>query len=329
MAAEFEQIAHSSSNASERLISLAAVGSRAFWMGELDKAISALREAVAAFQPEMLVTLPRDYGYDNPLYGHLYLAWAEHTAGRFTDGQATWNALWRITQNANAPYLTVMALFFGAVIARDTGDCQGALDLSQSCIALAHEHQLMFWLALAQVVHGWAQCACRRAPDGTELIEQGVQLFRAIGARTALPAALGNLAEAYLGSGSTDRGLAVVEEGLELSAKNLDRTSIGELYRLKAELLLQNRSTAVQVEACFRESLELSRTTGALLSELRCTMSYARWLANRGQGREGKQMLELVCSRMTFGEPPLLHQARQLLNEMISFGESPKQEARG
>ncbi|MES1178087.1 MAG: adenylate/guanylate cyclase domain-containing protein [Myxococcales bacterium] len=317
MAAQFEQIAKSTHSPGERLISLAAVGSHAFWSGEFDKANRALEGAVAEFKPEMLVSLQRDYGYDNAMYPYLYLAWSKYLSGRLAEGAATWEEVRLATERANAPYFLVMTLSFGAAIFRDLGDAEKALELSERGMALALEHQLLFWLALAQMQHGSAQCLLSNLGPGIALIEQGMQLFRAIGAMTPLPYYLGYLADAYLRLGATDKGLAAVEEGIQLAAVNVDRSSLVELLRLKAELSLQAQDTA-GASACFEESLTVARAQGSGLLELRSATSYARFCLERGQLGRARELLDMSLGRVTGGEPPIVQAALELRAKLRS-----------
>ena len=155
-----------------------AVGVHDFWRGAIDQSIEGLKAAVACFSPPMLGTLPREYGLDNPLYGHLMLSWAELMAGRIEDSHATWQDAWNLTEATRSPYLATMALSFGAAAARDLGDTTRALELSQKGIELATHHQLLFWLALAHMQHGSASCLDGKVTDGLSEIEKGLGLFR-------------------------------------------------------------------------------------------------------------------------------------------------------
>jgi class 3 adenylate cyclase/predicted ATPase len=318
MALQFAEIAGSTSNDCERLIAWAAVGARHFWQGAFEDATVALEHAVRCFAPAMMTTLARDYGYDNPLYGHLMLAWAQSLSGRIGDAQATWEEAWAITELAKAPYLTVMALSFGAAIARDLGDSRRALELSERGVALANAHHLLFWLALAQMQHGSAHALGSHAEAGMAEIEQGMQLFGMIGAALTLPYYLSYLADACWRAGATERGLAAVERGLDLAAKNADRNATPELLRIKAELLAQQGGSAAGVEAFLREALFVARADGAGVWELRAAMSLARILARRGELDEAATILSASCARIRGGMPPILLEARALLAEMAS-----------
>ena len=60
--------------------------------------------------------------------------------------------------------------------------------------------------------------------------------------KTPLVYYLSYLADAYLRSGATDKGLAVVAEGLEVADAHIDRSSLAELYRIEAELVIRGRA---------------------------------------------------------------------------------------
>jgi len=316
MALQFARIAESTSSSCERLIAWAAVGARHFWRGAFEEAINALERAVECFDLEMMITLPRDYGYDNPLYGHLMLAWAQSLSGRVGAADTTWNDLWAITESAKAPYLTVMALSFGAAIARDLGDIPRALDLSERGVNLAKTHQLLFWLALALIQHGSAESLRTNGELGLAEIEQGLQLFDAIGAALTLPYYLSYLADACLRSAATVRGLHAVERGLSLASRNADRNATPELLRLQAELLAKQGSSAAEVEALLWDAICVARADGAGVWELRAAPSLARTLARRGEIARATEVLSLACSRISGGEPPILREAQALLAEL-------------
>jgi hypothetical protein len=64
--------------------------------------------------------------------------------------------------------------------------------------------------------------------------------YRATGARLFLPFFLAVLAEGYLQLRSTQNGLQVVTEALQLTETNLDVFWEAELHRLKGEFVLQS-----------------------------------------------------------------------------------------
>ena len=322
MATQFAHIAESSHNSAERLIAGVAVGVRYFWVGQSEAAIRALTEAVNHFEIGMLATLPRDYGYDNALFGHLMLLHASYLAGRVGEAERLWQAVQAITEPMKSPYLTVMVLVYGAVMALDLHDAAQALELSERCNRLAQEHQLLFWLALSRTIHGSGLCQVGRAEEGKAEIEQGLALLRATGASVPLPYYLCYLADACLSTGATAEGFAVVDEALGMTAKNYDRNCESELLRLKAELLWKTGDETAAAQQ-FAEAIAVARTDGLGLFELLAATSYAKFLHSSGRSDLARRALAEATERILGGEPPVLLEARALLHE-ISLGRSPR-----
>jgi len=307
----FSKVLNKSTNSAEKLIALSAIGARAFWRGRFHDAIGMLSQAVACFEDHMLTTLSRDYGYDNPLYGHLLLAWSQYIVGDLNEGQATWNEVLRITEQSRSPYLEVMTLSFGAAVARDLGDTQTALERSERGLAIAQQHQLIFWLALAQMQHGSARSASGEVDPGIEEMEKGLLLFRATGAVTPLPYYLCYLAEGYLAAGDTAKGLDAVREGLRLTESIVDRNCTPELLRIEGEFLVQE-GLRDEAEDCFRKAIEAAETDGAGLWTLRSSIPYARSRWERGHAEHALHILAKGCDAVRGKDAHILTFAAEL-----------------
>jgi predicted ATPase len=71
-----------------------------------------------------------------------------------------------------------------------------------------------------------------------------------------------------------------------------------ELLRMKGALLLSTPNPSGDAaEACFTQSLELSRRQGALAWELRTAVDLAALLASRGQADSARTLLQPVLER--------------------------------
>lgn len=279
--------------------------------------MGALNAAVKGYDSSMLVSLPRDYGYDNALWGHLYLTWALHAAGKLGEAQVVWEELWSIVEEARSPYLTVMALSFGAVVAREVGNYEQARALAEQGVALAAEHQLAFWLALARLQLGSALCMGSDEEEGSALIEQGLAFCRAIGVMTPLTYYLAYLGDAHWRAGRIRQGLEVVAEGLVLADARLDRTGLVELLRLKGNLLAA--TDWVQSATCFEQSLVVAREQGARLGELCTATSYATHLRAHGNDELAHALLNSALGFVGGAEPPVVKTARALLQSITEF----------
>ncbi|MCG8555130.1 MAG: DUF2791 family P-loop domain-containing protein [Proteobacteria bacterium] len=315
MVEQFDRVARTTDSPAKRYISWTSMGVRHFWRGRFKEAIRALIEGQNHFDSNMVLTLPNDYGYDNPLYGHLFLMHARYLSGDVEEANTILQGVWAATKAANSPYLTVMALHYHALLSSDVGDTAGALRSTENGLELAAEHQLQFWRALAQTQHGLATCEGGRVQQGIAEIQQGLGMLRATGASHPLPYHLSYLARAYAQAREIEKGLAAVEEAMVLIRTNWDRNIEPELLRLRAELLAQGGATA-EAEDCFRRGLETAAKDGSALWGLRCATGFARLLAKRGDTGRAREILAEACKGIVSGDPPVLREARSLLTEL-------------
>jgi predicted ATPase len=144
-------------------------------------------------------------------------------------------------------------------------------------------------------------------------MQQGLGLMQAIGVRTSYPYHLSFLAEAHLGAGAIDEGLAAADEGIGMCQTLLDCFYEPEFHRLRGELLRVRGDTG-GAEASFRRALVLAGRHGARSLELRAATSAARLLADRGEAEAARRQLAAVYEWFTEGfDSRDLQEARALL----------------
>jgi len=137
---------------------------------------------------------------------------------------------------------------------------------------------------------------------------QGVGLF--------LPAFLQQLAEAHGMAGQFEKGLALMEEALDLVERTGERAWEAEIYRGKGELLQLSGETS-EAEGCFRKAIEVARRQEAKSWELRATVSLSRLLQKDGRSAEARQLLSEIYGWFTEGfDTPDLKEARALLKDL-------------
>jgi predicted ATPase len=97
-------------------------------------------------------------------------------------------------------------------------------------------------------------------------------------------------------------GLRLIDETIQLVEATEEHCYMPELLRVKGGILLSMAEyTADDAEACFAQSLELSRRQGALAWELRTTTDMATLMASRGQSDEARGLLQSVVARFVEG----------------------------
>ena len=112
-------------------------------------------------------------------------------------------------------------------------------------------------------------------------------------------------------------GAASAGGGAGAGGAHGERFNEAELWRLKGELLLQRGGGPEDVEACFRQAIDVARGQEARSWELRATTSLARLLRGQGRIAEAREMLAAIYGWFTEGfDTPDLIEARDLLEAL-------------
>jgi adenylate cyclase len=216
-----------------------------------------------------------------------------------------------------------------------------ARERAEAVITLATEQGFPFWLAHGTIVRGGALAEQGQVQEGIAQVEQGLVAFRAMRGEGRLPYFLALLAEAYRQGGQAEEGLGVLAEALATVDKTGERFYEAELYRLKGELTLAQKSRRVgiahqsvsiaeavtvgcahpteesEAEACFLKATEIARKQQAKSLELRAAGSLARLWQSQGKHHEAHKMLSEVYNWFTEGfDTKDLQEAKALLEEL-------------
>jgi predicted ATPase/DNA-binding winged helix-turn-helix (wHTH) protein len=110
------------------------------------------------------------------------------------------------------------------------------------------------------------------------------------------------LAQGLAALGRPDEGKALIDESIRQVEVSGEMFYMPELLRIKGGLLLSMEKPDVrEVETCFNESLVLSRRQGARAWELRTARDLAKHLADQGQSKNGRTLLQSVYAEFKEG----------------------------
>jgi predicted ATPase len=287
LAAVFEKLLEGSTDTSLRLIAHSVLGARAFWSGDYrtaDKHLLQGKSYCDRTKPkEQAQSLLRDYGYEGPIYPHVFMLWSDLYQGRERESLEGLTEAFSIARSIANPYVLAMAVGWGAALAHDLGDVDAAEARSQELMTLALDNGLYFWVAIAQSVSGWAKVRRGEIDQGLKSMHDAIATHNAMGSKVLLPYYLSYIAEGCLLATAAEgdhaariaEGLQAAEDGLEITKTNLATHFIPELKRLKGELLLA-RGDRSGAERELREARDLSAAQGAVLFERRAAASLAR-----------------------------------------------------
>jgi transcriptional regulator with XRE-family HTH domain len=136
------------------------------------------------------------------------------------------------------------------------------------------------------------------------------------------------LVESLLQAGSIDEASHAIDDALAFVDSSGEGVCEVDLLRLKGELLIARRADTADVDACFRQAVEIARGRETKLQELKTATSWARWLAQRGRRDEARDVLAPVYGWFSEGfETQPLCEARKLLGRLGADTDSPQSSA--
>jgi predicted ATPase len=232
------------------------------------------------------------------------------------------------------PYSLAAALYYAAMFHQDRREEQLTQERAEAVITLATEQGFAIWVALGNILRGWALAKQEQGEEGIIQMRQGLTAWRATGAELIRPYCLVLLAEAYEKVGQLEEGLSMLAEALEAVNKTGERFYEAELYRLKGQLMLQKFQISgskfqvanpqsltpnpqSEAEAYFLKAIEIARRQQAKSLELRAVMSLSRLWQKQGKTKEAHEMLAEVYNWFTEGfDTADLREAKVLLEEL-------------
>jgi predicted ATPase len=167
-------------------------------------------------------------------------------------------------------------------------------------------------------LQGWALAAMGQEQAGIARIQQGMAASRATGATQNRPEELALLAEVSAQLGRIAEGLEALTEALATLDQSEARLWEAELYRLRGELLLQQKvAQAEEAELCFQQGLVVARRQQARSWELRAATSLSRLWQQQGKRAAAYELLAPVFGWFTEGfNTADLREAKALLDAL-------------
>jgi predicted ATPase len=221
-----------------------------------------------------------------------------------------------LAQQLAHPLSFTMALRWAAVLHHLRREASLTQAHAEAAIETAQEFPQQE--ARAMPLQGWALAAMGQGEVGMARIQQGMAASRATGATRNRPEELALLSEVSAQVGQIAEGLEALAEALATLGQSEARLWEAELYRLRGELLLQQRiAQAEEAEGCFQQALAVARHQQAKSWELRAAMSLARLWQRPGKRAAAYELLAPVYGWFTEGfDTADLQEARALLDAL-------------
>ena len=251
-----------------------AAGVDKFYLGEFTRAREHLGQAIAVYDRAETGAQILRYGQDLGVAAWGFLGWADAVAGDLDGAAQRAEKTLRLARDSRHPFSLALALFLACEIHELRRDADVVRPLGEELVTLAREHGFAFYLAIGLSHTGWARSTAGDVSGGAALMQEGADLFRAVGQRVGL-AHRARLAEGLLATGAVEAALDVVADALERRRHTEEHAFGAALLALRGEALARRGETA-GAEQSFREAIELANRQGAALFALHAAAGLRR-----------------------------------------------------
>ncbi len=247
------------------------LGCTVFHLGQLEASYNHMTAAIHAHSGPAESVLALFAGPDIGVFCRSYLA---HLAWHREDGNyADSHAAEAIgaARRMRHPFSQAIALDYAAMLHVFRGESRAALERGREAVELCSRHGFAYYLAMANVLTGWAGAAEGDVAAGLAQLREGLDGMRRLGAELRLPYYFTLLAETFGRAGLVGEALASLSTGFAFASKNGEEWAVAELHRVQGNLLAAEGKPE-DARASFQKGLEAARRSGSLAFKRRLSI---------------------------------------------------------
>jgi predicted ATPase/DNA-binding SARP family transcriptional activator len=233
-----------------------------FHLGELGPS---LKHMTAAQQEETGRTesvLALFAGPDLGVFCQAYLAHLMYHCTADDGGRALATASIAAARQLQHPFSEAIALAYAALLEVFRGDSLAALERGREAVALCRKHGFVYYLAMANIVTGWAEAAEGNTAAGLAQLRSGLSEMKRLEAEIRMPYYLAMLAEIHGRTGAIGDALASISAGFAFAGRNHETWGLPELHRVQGNLLLA-AGQPEEAQNSYREGVAAARQSGS------------------------------------------------------------------
>jgi class 3 adenylate cyclase/tetratricopeptide (TPR) repeat protein len=314
LAAELRELGDTTGNVPMQVLGCDAEGLTCFNLGELTAGRQYLEKALALYDPAHRAfyseLLPNDALVQLRLHSSWPLACLGHLDRALFQRDAALEEARRLSHPPTLAFTTPWLT--GSFVRLDP---RLLLHHADELLALATEHALGFYRALALIFRGSSLAAFGRADEGIPLLNAGLGGWHELGLIVHRPLILALLGDACRMTGQWQAAFEHLAEARRVAEETDDRYFLAETLRLTGDVLV-GMGDCASAETSYREAIAIAQQQSAKLWELCAAMSLARLWREHGKHAEGRDLLAPVYNWFTEGfGTPVLQEAKALLDE--------------
>lgn len=239
------------------------VGSSLFHLGRLRESLHYMTEAIRTHTGSAESVLALFAGPDLGVFCRCYLAHLRWHCEDETQAVALALEAIKAAKQIRHPFSQAIALNYAAMLYIFGGESRLAFEHGAEAMELCRRHGFAYYLAMANVLTGWAQGAEGATSAGLAQLREGLEGMRRLGAELRLPFYFKLLAETSARAGLIGEALAHLSAGFAFASRNGEEWAFAELYLTQGELLVAQGKMET-ARASFRLGLEAARRSGSL-----------------------------------------------------------------
>ena len=242
------------------------LGCSLFHLGQMEASLDHMTAAIRAHTGPAESVLELFAGPDIGVFCRCYLAhlaWHREN-GNHADGHAA-EAI-ATARRMRHPFSQAIALDYATLLYIFRGDSRAALERGREAVELCSRHGFAYYLAMANVLTGWAAAAEGDVAAGLAQLREGLEGMRRLGAELRLPYYFTLLAETLGRAGLVGEALASLSTGFAFASKNGEEWAVAELHRVQGDLLAAEGKLEA-ARASFLKGVEAARRSGSIAFE--------------------------------------------------------------
>lgn len=198
------------------------------------------------------------------------------------------------------------------------GDSRRVAEIAQQALVLTEETANAEESAYCKFVLGWAQAAQGDCVGGIPLMEAGLEARPPSAFQYYYSHCLSMLVDACFGDAQIERGKLHLQQALAEITVSTEQWCEAEIHRLDGNArILSNGDDLDSARNCFQTALQVSRTQGSKMLELRAATDLSRLILKQGEPAQALDLLAPVYEWFTEGfENADLRDAKLLLEEL-------------
>jgi tetratricopeptide (TPR) repeat protein len=213
------------------------------------------------------------------------------------------------------PFTMAYALFHSGFLHLWRREPELVRDRAVGVLDVVEDHDFQIWRAVGTCLLGAAKTAMGRHDEGLAQISQGMDLYQGLKTPPVFwPLLLYVQSGACARAGRAAEGLDLIDEALEIAARDAGKTLLPEFHVLKGDLLSAGPEGRAAAEPCYRRAFDVARELDARMSQLRAATRLCRLASDQPEAEEGRRLLSAVHETFTEGSTTTdLIEAEELL----------------